>query len=89
MHGTRQFTKYIAKLTGKSATFALSILLIVVWLLSGPFFHYSDTWQLAINTSTTIITFIMVFCDSKHAKSRHRGDASEARRANSRHQRRA
>ena len=56
-----QFTKYIAKLTGKSATFALSILLIVVWLVSGPFFHYSDTWQLAINTSTTIITFIMVF----------------------------
>lgn len=55
------FTKYLAKLTGKSSTFTLSILLIVVWLISGPFFHYSDTWQLVINTTTTIITFMMVF----------------------------
>ncbi|MDD2382735.1 MAG: low affinity iron permease family protein [Sulfurospirillaceae bacterium] len=55
------FTKKFAKLTGKSLTFVLSILLIVVWLISGPFFNFSDTWQLVINTSTTIITFIMVF----------------------------
>lgn len=55
------FTKYFAKLSGKSSTFTLSILLIVVWLISGPFFHYSDTWQLVINTTTTIITFMMVF----------------------------
>lgn len=55
------FTKSFAKVTGKSATFILCIGLILVWLLSGPFFNFSDTWQLAINTSTTIITFIMVF----------------------------
>lgn len=55
------FTKKFAKLTGKSITFVFSILLIVVWLISGPFFGFSDTWQLVINTSTTIITFIMVF----------------------------
>jgi len=55
------FTKSFAKLTGKSATFIFCIGLILVWLISGPFFNYSDTWQLAINTTTTIITFIMVF----------------------------
>ena len=42
-------------------TFFLSLLLIVVWLALGPLFHYSDTWQLVINTATTIITFLMVF----------------------------
>lgn len=56
-----QFTKYCAKLSGKSSTFTFSIVLIIAWLISGPFFNFSDTWQLAINTSTTIITFIMVF----------------------------
>jgi len=56
-----RFTKKFAKVTGKSLTFILSIGLILVWLLSGPFFNFSDTWQLAINTTTTIITFIMVF----------------------------
>lgn len=56
-----RFSKKFAKITGKSLTFILSIGLILVWLLSGPFFDFSDTWQLAINTTTTIITFIMVF----------------------------
>lgn len=56
-----RFTKKFAKLTGKSITFTLSIALIVVWLLTGPLFGFSDTWQLVINTTTTIITFIMVF----------------------------
>lgn len=56
-----RFTKKFAKLTGKSITFTLSIVLILVWLLSGPLFGFSDTWQLVINTTTTIITFIMVF----------------------------
>jgi low affinity Fe/Cu permease len=46
---------------GKSYTFAAACLLIVVWAVSGPFFHYSDTWQLVINTGTTIVTFLMVF----------------------------
>ncbi|MGZ8887185.1 MAG: low affinity iron permease family protein [Nitrososphaeraceae archaeon] len=55
------FTKNFAKVTGKSITFILAILLIFAWLLSGPLFDFSDTWQLVINTTTTIITFIMVF----------------------------
>ena len=55
------FTKSFAKLTGKSITFTLAILMILVWLISGPFFNFSNTWQLVINTTTTIITFIMVF----------------------------
>jgi low affinity Fe/Cu permease len=48
-------------LVGSPWAFALSCLTILIWLLMGPFFHYSDTWQLIINTSTTIITFLMVF----------------------------
>jgi low affinity Fe/Cu permease len=51
----------VAHAAGKPWTFALAVLSIVVWLASGPVFHYSDTWQLIINTSTTIITFLMVF----------------------------
>ena len=46
---------------GKPATFAVAVLLILVWAGTGPLFHFSDTWQLVINTSTTIITFLMVF----------------------------
>ncbi|MDP3267021.1 MAG: low affinity iron permease family protein [Sulfuricurvum sp.] len=55
------FTKSFAKLTGKSLTFILAIIMIIVWLISGPYFDFSNTWQLVINTTTTIITFIMVF----------------------------
>jgi len=55
------FTKSFAKLTGKSLIFVLAIITIIVWLLSGPYFDFSNTWQLVINTTTTIITFIMVF----------------------------
>ena len=46
---------------GRAYTFIGAILIIVVWAISGPAFHYSDTWQLIINTGTTIITFLMVF----------------------------
>ena len=46
---------------GSSAAFIIATLTIAAWLLSGPLFHYSDTWQLAINTSTTIVTFLVVF----------------------------
>lgn len=55
------FTKHLARLTGRSATFVTAIGLIALWLISGPFFGFSDTWQLIINTTTTIITFLMVF----------------------------
>src|SRR4029077_20184445 len=50
-----------ARLSGKPATFMLAVGVIVVWLITGPLFRYSDTWQLVINTTTTIITFLMVF----------------------------
>jgi low affinity Fe/Cu permease len=47
--------------TGKPAAFLLAFLVIVVWCVTGPIFQYSDTWQLVINTGTTIVTFLMVF----------------------------
>ena len=46
---------------GSPVAFLLAVLLIIVWISSGPFFHFSDTWQLVINTTTTIVTFLMVF----------------------------
>ncbi|MBK5541337.1 low affinity iron permease family protein [Pseudomonas sp. TH05] len=55
------FCHTLSKWAGSSKTFLVAIVLIVVWALTGPFFHYNDTWQLIINTSTTIITFLMVF----------------------------
>ena len=62
MHTTyTQFTKSFSQLAGKSKTFVFAILIIIIWLITGPLFDFSDTWQLIINTATTIITFIMVF----------------------------
>jgi low affinity Fe/Cu permease len=55
------FAEAIARATGKPLTFAAPVVLIIVWALSGPAFHFSDTWQLVINTGTTIVTFLMVF----------------------------
>ncbi|MGW8169093.1 MAG: low affinity iron permease family protein [Sulfurovaceae bacterium] len=55
------FTKNFARIAGKSLTFVFAMILIFVWLISGPLFEFSNTWQLVINTATTIITFIMVF----------------------------
>ena len=51
----------VAHASGRPATFAFCCLIIIVWAVTGPIFHYSDTWQLIINTGTTIITFLMVF----------------------------
>jgi low affinity Fe/Cu permease len=51
----------IARAMGRPATFLMCCLLVVVWAASGPVFHFSDTWQLVINTGTTIVTFLMVF----------------------------
>lgn len=56
-----KFAKLIAKFTGKPITFAIAALTILVWCVSGPLFDFSDTWQLVINTGTTIVTFLMVF----------------------------
>ena len=55
------FAKVVCRWTGGSGAFALACSVVVVWLLSGPFFGYSDTWQLVINTGTTVVTFLMVF----------------------------
>jgi len=55
------FARKLAVLTGRPATFIAAALLIVLWALTGPLFGYSDTWQLVVNTSTTIVTFLMVF----------------------------
>ena len=56
-----RFCQGLSNWAGSSKTFLLAIVLIGVWGLTGPYFHYNDTWQLIINTSTTIITFLMVF----------------------------
>ncbi len=57
----RKFAQKTAHVVGTSWAFILAVLIIVVWATTGPLFHYSDTWQLVINTGTTIITFLMVF----------------------------
>src|SRR4051794_26494735 len=57
----RWFSNTIADKMGSPAAFLLGVLVVVVWGVTGPMFHYSDTWQLVINTGTTIITFLMVF----------------------------
>ncbi len=49
------------KATGSSTAFIIAVLVILVWAITGPIFHFSDTWQLVINTGTTIVTFLMVF----------------------------
>jgi low affinity Fe/Cu permease len=52
---------WIATAAGQPITFIAAVLIIVIWGVSGPMFHFSDTWQLVVNTGTTIITFLMVF----------------------------
>ena len=56
-----KFSARITKATGSSPAFIIAILVILIWIATGPIFHFSDTWQLVINTGTTIITFLMVF----------------------------
>lgn len=56
-----RFAKKVASLSGSPGAFIVALGLVLAWLVSGPVFDYSDTWQLVINTSTTIITFLMVF----------------------------
>ena len=51
----------VSKFTGTTAAFILALLVIVLWIITGPLFNFSDTWQLVINTGTTIVTFLMVF----------------------------
>jgi len=56
-----RFAKRTALVSGHPSTFLLAVLVIVVWAITSPLFHFSDTWQLVINTGTTVVTFLMVF----------------------------
>jgi low affinity Fe/Cu permease len=57
----RKFARKISEVLGRAEVFLGAVVLIVVWAVLGPLYHYSDTWQLVINTATTIVTFLMVF----------------------------
>jgi len=64
MQGTplfARFARWVERQGGRSATFVLAIAVVLLWAVSGPFFGWSDTWQLVINTGTTIVTFLMMF----------------------------
>jgi low affinity Fe/Cu permease len=56
-----KFATAMSEASGKPVTFVAAVVLVLAWAISGPVFHYSETWQLVINTSTTIVTFLMVF----------------------------
>lgn len=56
-----RFAKWTAHAAGQPAAFSLAVLVLIIWALTGPLFGFSDTWQLVINTGTTIVTFLMVF----------------------------
>jgi low affinity Fe/Cu permease len=56
-----RFAKYTSRVTGKPVAFVLAIAVVIAWGVTGPIFGFSDSWQLVINTGTTIITFLMVF----------------------------
>jgi len=56
-----RFAKYTSRVTGRPVTFVLAIAVVIAWGVTGPIFGFSDSWQLVINTGTTIITFLMVF----------------------------
>jgi low affinity Fe/Cu permease len=57
----RRFAGHTAEIVGRSYAFILAVVILVLWASTGPLFHFSDTWQLVINTGTTIVTFLMVF----------------------------
>lgn len=56
-----KIAKSTARFAGKPIVFSLALSIIFIWIITGPIFHFSDTWQLVINTGTTIVTFLMVF----------------------------
>ncbi len=59
--GFHVFATLAANMVGTKWAFLAALLVIALWLVSGPYFHYSDTWQLIINTGTTVVTFLVVF----------------------------
>ena len=56
-----RFARWVSHATGSPLAFAMAVAVVVLWVVSGPLFSFSDTWQLVINTGTTIVTFLMVF----------------------------
>ena len=56
-----RFAKWTARTMGRPSSFVIAVAVILLWAVTGPLFHFSDTWQLVINTSTTVVTFLMVF----------------------------
>src|SRR5262249_5303234 len=56
-----RFARGVATLAGRPSSFLAALALVLIWVATGPIFHFSDTWQLVINTGTTIVTFLMVF----------------------------
>src|SRR6186713_2446319 len=60
-HWFTRFAQWTARTMGRPSTFAVAFFIIMIWGVSGPLFGFSDTWQLVINTGTTIVTFLMVF----------------------------
>ncbi len=56
-----RFAKWTSRLVGRPVAFVFALLVILLWAITGPLFHFSDTWQLVINTGTTIVTFLIVF----------------------------
>ena len=71
----RKFSQHAAAMVGSPAAFGLGLFAVLLWAISGPAFHYSDTWQLVINTGTTVVTFLMVFLiqstQNRDAKAMH------------------
>lgn len=72
---TERFARAVTAWTGSTSAFLLALAVIAIWLVSGPIFQFSDTWQLVINTGTTIVTFLMVFliqrAQNKDAQAMH------------------
>ena len=60
-HAINRLAKWASRATGRPLGFLLALLVVLAWILTGPLFGFSDTWQLVINTGTTIVTFLMVF----------------------------
>lgn len=72
-----RFSNLVSRGAGKPLTFAIACGLILIWAISGPFFGFSETWQLVVNTATTIVTFLMVFV-VQHTQNRD-GEAVQAK----------
>jgi hypothetical protein len=75
----RVCAQWIAHAVGSPWAFVVAVLSIAAWAVTGPIFHFSDTWQLVINTATAIVTFLMVFLDPKHPEPGHKSLALETR----------